>query len=101
MREHAGMAPGKRLLRRANGSVLVAVGVLHEDRADAVRPQRGRKVAAGQPFALEVAANPGARSVDGAAPADPAIDAERTRRLVEMRNLQRRATHRARPAGFS
>ena len=35
----ARIAPGHRLLRRANGPVFVAVGVLHQDRADEVGPE--------------------------------------------------------------
>src|SRR5271170_3422553 len=101
MSEHTRMAPSHWPLRRANGAVFVAIPVLHEDRADKVWAQLPGQIAAGQPFAFEVAAYLRTLCVNRAAAADPAIVAQRARRLVEMRDLQRRAAHRAGPAGFS
>src|SRR5271154_5388136 len=101
MSEHTRMAPSHWPLRRANGAVFVAIPVLHEDRADKVWAQLPGQIAAGQPFAFEVAAYLRTLCVNRAAAADPAIVAQRARRLVEMCDLQRRAAHRAGPAGFS
>src|ERR1700677_3032533 len=95
------MAPGHRLLGRANGAILVAVGVLHQYRSHEIRAQLARQIASRQPFALEVATNFRAVGIDRAAAAGEAIDALGSRGLLEIVDLQRRAAHRTRPAGFS
>ena len=100
MGEHHRVAPGHWLLRRANGAIFVAICVLHKDRADQVGAQLARQVAPRQPFALEVATNFWAVSVDRAAAAGEAIDAFGARGLLEIVDLQRRTAHRACPAGF-
>src|SRR5260370_18579382 len=80
--ENARMAPGHRLLRRADRLVFVAVRVFHQDRADEIGPQLPREIAAREPFALEVAANLRPRGVDRAAAAEAAVPAQGTGRLV-------------------
>ena len=49
---------------RADGPVFVAVGVLHQDRADEIGPELAGEVAPGQPFALVVAADLRSAGVD-------------------------------------
>src|SRR5580698_10711212 len=95
MGEYHRMAPGHRLLRRANGAIFVAVRVLHQDRADEVRAQLARQIAPCQPFALEVATNFRPVGIDRTAAAGEAIDALGSRGLLEIVDLQRRAAHRA------
>src|ERR1700733_10059367 len=101
MSEYHRMAPGHRLLRRANGAIFVAVRVLHQDCADEVRAQLARQIAPRQPFALEVTTNFRPVGIDRAAAAGEAIDALGSRGLLEIVDLQRRAAHRAGSAGFS
>ena len=101
MSEHAGMAPGERTRRRADGAIFVGVMRLHQDRADAVRTKVRRQFAVGQPFAFEIPAEARSSQIDRAAAARCAMDAGRPGCFLEFLNFERGATHRAIAARFA
>ena len=80
--------------RAAYGPVFAAVLILHQYRANKIRPQLTGKIAPRQPFALERAAYVRSVAVNGAATAEPAIGAKRTGRLAELVDRERRTAHR-------
>ena len=84
-----------------DGAIFVAIVGLHQDRADAVGAHRRRQRAIGQPFAFEIAAHLRPARIDRAAARGEAMLAGRSGRLLQFRDLQRRAAHRARAAAFA
>ena len=68
MGEHARMAPGHGLLGGANGAVFVAVGVLHEDRADKIGAKFTVWSVPGEGTRIEVVVPESAITAGGAAP---------------------------------
>lgn len=88
MGEYLRLAPSHWSVGRANRPVFVAVRVLHQDHAHLVRPEPTGKIAAGQPFALEVATDLRPVRVDGAAARETAIPAQRTGGFLKLRNLE-------------
>ena len=100
MGEETRLAPGHRARRRADGPILVRVVGLHQDRADAVGAKMARQIAAGQPFAFEIAAHLGSRRINGATRRD-AISAFRSGWFFQLLDLERGAAHRAFATGLA
>jgi len=95
------IAPGKRLFRVAYRVVLVAVRIIHQQRADLVGPQLRREATLLLPSAIIVTADLWARFIDAAAAGQRAVLAKLARRLFEFVDFKNLAAEEAGAAGLA
>jgi hypothetical protein len=101
MSEDERRAPGERPGWVANGTIFVSVRIFHENGADTIGAHLRAQAAVTFPQAFIIAANVGARLIDGAAACSETVFAQQTRRLFQLFDLEHLAAETAFTAGFS
>lgn len=94
-------APRERLLRIANGMILVAIGIIHQKRADAIWPHLRRQAAILFPLAIVFATNLRPRHVDAAPAGAKTMAAQRPGLFRQFLDFENLAAKMAGAAGFS
>jgi len=95
------IAPGEGFLDLANRVIFIGIRVIHEQRADFVRPHGGWQIAIVEPLTFVVLADRWTAHIDTAAAADDAIAAKRTGRLLQLLDIEDLAAMGAGTAAFS